>query len=88
MSAAQLPTIFAQNAGDAVNWGIGPFVIFLIGLGLIGFVIWLWALMDAIRNPALDDTMRIVWALVIVLTGIVGVSLYAVIGRSKTLARE
>ncbi|MFP4144731.1 MAG: PLD nuclease N-terminal domain-containing protein [Phycisphaeraceae bacterium] len=50
-------------------------------VALAGFVLWIWALIDAIQNPKLDDTMRIVWVLVIVFTQIIGAAIYLLIGR-------
>ena len=73
--------LLAQNAGDAAGWGIGMFLIMVV-LAIAAVVLWVWALVDAIRNPALEDTMRIVWVLVIVFTGFIGAIIYLLIGRS------
>ena len=54
----------------------------MVLLGIIAVVVWIWALIDAIRNPGLEDTMRIVWVLVIVFTGILGAIIYLIVGRS------
>jgi hypothetical protein len=57
----------------------------IIAIGLIGLVsIWIWALIDAIKNPALDSNMRLIWILVLVFTGVLGAIVYLLIGRSKT----
>jgi hypothetical protein len=56
----------------------------MIVLGLAALALWIWALIDAIRNPALDPTMRIVWVLVIVLTSWIGALIYLAVGRSGT----
>ena len=76
--------IIAQNAGDAAPLflGFGLLWIFIVLLGIAGLIVWIWALVDAITNPALDSTMRIVWVLVIVFTQIVGAIIYLAIGRS------
>ena len=61
-----------------------------IGSALILFVIlalaalWVWALVDAIRVP--DDSdyragTKLVWILVIVLTGFIGAAVYLAVGR-------
>jgi len=52
-------------------------------IGAVCFVIWLWALIDAIRNPSLVGNQRIVWVLVIIFLPCLGAFLYLVIGRSK-----
>jgi hypothetical protein len=64
-----------MSAIAQVEWGWGIWIVFLL-LGLAVFVFWLWALVDAIRNPALDGSMRIVWVVVIVLLQFLGALLY------------
>lgn len=79
--------LFAQNAMPEVAlWGGGLFMLLAGLVAVAAFAIWIWALVDAIRNPALDDTMRIVWVLVIVFTQIVGALIYLIIGRSSSTA--
>ncbi len=73
--------LLAQNAGDLfVGFGILWVLMFLLGLAALA--VWVWALVDAIQNPALDSTMRIVWVLVIVFTQIIGAIIYLAVGRS------
>lgn len=55
-----------------------------IVVGIVFLAIWIWALVNAIQNPALDSTMRIVWVLVIVFTGIIGAAVYLLVGRGST----
>jgi hypothetical protein len=61
----------------------GGMLLVILVLGIIGLGIWLWALIDAIQNPALDPTMRIVWILVIVFTQWLGAVIYLLVGRSR-----
>ena len=61
---AQL-ALLAQNGGDIAAW-FGGLAILWIVLAVAALVVWVWALIDAIQNPALDSTTRIVWILVIV----------------------
>jgi len=68
---------------DTVVLGGGMMLVMVV-LGLAALALWIWALIDAIRNPALDPTMRIVWILVIVLTSWIGALMYLAIGRSAT----
>jgi hypothetical protein len=76
--------LLAQNAGDIGGFfvGFGILWVFMFLLGIAALVVWVWALIDAIQNPALDSTMRIVWVLVIVFTQIIGAIIYLVVGRS------
>jgi hypothetical protein len=80
-------------AQDAVDGG-GLFVAFgflwilMVFLGIVALGVWIWALIDAIQNPALDGTTRIVWILVIVFTQIIGALIYLAIGRSSGTPRN
>lgn len=69
-----------DNAGGL--WFGGLFFIWVI-LAIIGLALWVWALVSAIQNPALDSTMRIVWVLVIVFTGFIGAIIYLLMGRGR-----
>src|SRR5262245_47167730 len=59
--------------------GIGIMLMSFL-LGAAALIFCLWALIDAIQNPALDGTMRIVWVLVILLTNVLGAILYLLMG--------
>ncbi len=62
------------------------------GLGILavilGFsVLWVWSLVDAVRVP--DDSpfragSKVIWVLVIALTGLIGSVVYLVVGRPRT----
>ena len=71
-------------AQEDATFVFGGFFLIVLLLGLVAFVVWLWALISAIKNPRLDSTMRLVWILVIVLTGIIGAVIYLVIGNKIT----
>lgn len=73
--------LLAQNAGDAA-WGMGAMMFVMAVLALLAVVVWIWALVDAIRNPGLDDTMRIIWVIVILFTWILGAIIYLIVGPS------
>lgn len=60
----------------------------LIGIG--GLILWIWALVDAIKVP--DESMfkagsKVIWVLVIVLTGFIGAIIYLVVGRPSEADR-
>jgi hypothetical protein len=73
----------AQDFGDALALGGGMMVVAIIA-GIAFLAIWIWALVNAIQNPALDSTMRMIWVLVIVFTGIIGAAVYLLVGRDST----
>ena len=62
-----------DNAAPALFFGFGAFGI-IIALLLGAF--WLWMLIDALTNQALDSTMKIVWALVIFFFPFIGALVY------------
>jgi hypothetical protein len=70
--------LLANNAGAAISSAL----ILLVILALAA--LWVWALVDAIR--VLDDAQyragtKLVWVLVIVLTGLIGAAVYLAVGR-------
>lgn len=62
-----------------------PFVFMILGavIGLLSMVIWVVALVDAIKNPRLTDNERIIWVIVILFTQCLGAVLYYIVGRKK-----
>jgi phospholipase D-like protein len=65
-----------------VGAAIGSALILLVILALAA--LWVWALVDAIRVP--DDSdyragTKLVWILVIALTGFIGAAVYLAVGR-------
>ena len=75
---SQAMLLAQEEAGLAIG---GIFMLIWALLGIASFVIWIWALISAIQNPALDSTMRIVWVLVILLTNVIGAIIYLLVGR-------
>jgi hypothetical protein len=70
-----------------VHYAFEPLLGFLILgpvlLGALELVFQVWMLIDAIQNPRLQGSQRIVWVLVIVLMPCLGPVLYFFVGRSK-----
>ena len=64
---------------------VGGVAFLLVLLGLLGF--WVWSLVDAVRVP--DDSAfragsKVIWVIVIALTGLIGSVVYLVMGRPRT----
>jgi hypothetical protein len=64
---------------------IGGVAFLLVLLGLI--VLWVWSLVDAIRVP--DDSAfragtKVIWVVVIAVTGLIGSIVYLALGRPRT----
>jgi hypothetical protein len=55
----------------------------LAPLALLGFVFWIWMLIHAIQNKALNDGERIAWVLVILFLHFIGALIYFAVGRNK-----
>jgi hypothetical protein len=67
---------------------MNPMLGFLFISGLFGalvslvcFVIWLWLLIDCIKNPNLTSNERIIWVLVIIFLPCLGSIIYFFAGR-------
>ena len=61
-----------------------PAFAILFILGLAAFALWVWAIVDVVKVP--DDSMfragnKLVWVLVIVITGLIGAIIYLAVGR-------
>jgi hypothetical protein len=90
-----LPLVLAQmeapmNDGGGGAGGLllgGGCFVFAVILGIAGLIFWIWALVDAIRNPSLSDNERIVWVVVIVLTSWLGALIYLIMGRKGSGSR-
>lgn len=70
------------------SWAVGGLVVAAVmALVLFAlFVLWLWSLIHAIKNPVLDSTTRLIWVLVILLTFPIGSILYLLLGRGSSSA--
>jgi len=51
--------------------------------GLLTLIFWVWMLIDAIKNPRLDGTQRVIWVLVIFFLPCLGSIIYYFAGRGK-----
>lgn len=71
-----------DNDAGALLVGGGMMLVFaIIGIAVLAF--WIWALIDAIKNPRLTDNERIIWIIVILLTSWLGALIYLFVGRKK-----
>ena len=62
---------------------ITALLFFIIPLGLLTFVFWIWMLIDAIKNEGLNEGEKTAWVLVIVLTHLLGAIIYFFAGRGS-----
>ena len=65
----------------------GIFVLMIIMLMLMfafgAFVLWIWTLIDCIKNEPSKGNDRIMWVLVIALTNWIGALLYLIVRRPQ-----
>ena len=77
--------MIAMSTSDSSN------LIALVSLAVIMsffFVVWLFALISALRNERLDSTMKLVWVLVILLVNGLGAILYLLVAPNRTSRGE
>jgi hypothetical protein len=70
---------------DNVGSALGGVLFLSVLLGF--FVFWIWSLVDAIRVPdesAFRAGSKVVWVVVIAVTGFIGSIVYLVMGRPRT----
>jgi len=57
-------------------------------IGLILFVLatifWIRMLIDCVKNPALSDTQKIIWVLIILFSHLLGALIYYFVGRGRS----
>jgi hypothetical protein len=53
-----------------------------MGAFILGFVIWVWALVHMLTNQAIQGTDKIVWALVVIFLNALGAILYFILSPS------
>ncbi len=71
-----------DNGAGALFAGGGMMLVMgIISLAFLAF--WVWALVDAIKNPRLTDNERLIWIIVILLTQCLGAVIYLIVGRKK-----
>jgi hypothetical protein len=72
----------AAAATASLGLGIGLVIFFWI-LGLVGIVLWIWALIDVIKREFSNPNDKIIWIIVILLIWIIGPLIYLIAGRKK-----
>lgn len=76
--------VLAQEGWNWFGFGMGMGVVALL-VSLAAVVIWVWGLIDAATNPALDGAAKIVWLLLIFFLPVVGTIAYMLMRPSPTM---
>ena len=71
-----------DNGAGALLAGGGVLIISLL-ISVVFLACWIWALVDAIKTPRLTDNERLIWIIVILVTGCLGAAIYLIVGRKK-----
>ncbi len=53
----------------------------------IPLILWIWAIIDIIKSDFKDQTMKIVWLLVVIFLSLLGMILYFAIGRGMRIKK-
>jgi hypothetical protein len=62
------------------------FVLMVMTFGIGGMLLWIWTLIDCIRNESDQGNERIVWVVVIAATHLIGALIYLVVRRPRRIA--
>jgi hypothetical protein len=79
-AAAAASSLAAGTAATGLAIGM---LIFWIIFGGVGFILWLWALIDCIRRQFTNPNDKVLWLVLIILIGWIGPILYLIVGRKK-----
>jgi len=72
----------AAAATGVLALGVGMVIFFWI-LGILGLILFIWALVDCIRRQFTNPNDKVLWLVLIILIGWIGPILYLIIGRKK-----
>ncbi|HLB95452.1 MAG TPA: PLDc N-terminal domain-containing protein [Patescibacteria group bacterium] len=73
----------AAAAGTAAVGIFAGVMIFIWILAILGFAIWLWALIDVIRRQFTNPNDKTLWVILVVVLGVIGAIVYLIAGRKK-----
>jgi hypothetical protein len=67
--------------------GFSSLFIILLFTYIISFILWTWVLIDCLRNETDNGNARFAWAIVIIITYMIGASLYYIVRRPKRILK-
>ncbi len=83
-----MTSLFLAQAANGGGSGAGFLVgtgLFLIALGVLYVVLWLYCIINAATRTDFDTTQRLIWILVLLFLHGLGPILYLIIARRKAL---
>ena len=75
---------FSQTFGGGLAFGLLGLIAFIIALGLLTGIFWVWMLVDCANAP-MNQSDKTAWILIILFTQILGAILYYFIPRRERL---
>ena len=69
------------DAAGAAGVAFGGFFIFLLILLIITTIFQIWMFIDALINPRLNGTEKVIWCLVVFFLHFIGALIYYFVGR-------
>ena len=55
---------------------------------IVPLALWIWAILDIIKSEFRDQTMKIVWLLVVIFLSLLGMILYFAVGRGMRIPKQ
>jgi hypothetical protein len=73
-----------QDGGGAIGFGASLVCLLISGLlGIVSLVAVIWAIVDIVKSSSLDGTEKLIWVIVVLALNLLGVLIYAFVGRKK-----
>jgi hypothetical protein len=60
-------------------------IFFLFSIVIGAMVLWIYCLIDAIRNDFEKETQKVIWIILLVTVPVIGVVLYLLMGREQQI---
>ncbi|MES0490388.1 MAG: PLDc N-terminal domain-containing protein [Leptospirales bacterium] len=57
--------------------------IFIIAIGIASILLWVWSIVDLIKNHTIEKERKIIWFIIILMTGFIGSLFYLVLEKKK-----
>ena len=75
----------ATTVGFAGIWIL--LMLVFAGINIVGFILWIWMIIDCALNEPSEGNDKIIWILVIVLTNWIGALIYFLVRRPTRIAQ-
>ena len=66
---------------------LAALIIFYSG-AIISFILWLWAVIDALKSKFETDIIKLMWVAILFLVPVIGILFYFFIGRKQKIKED